>query len=182
MPKKSASGSGSIRQRKDGTWEGRYSAGYDPGTGNRIRKSVYAPTQKEVRQKLVDKELVRKGLVLDDPEVLSAMECRKDGGYRFLPLKVAKTTGQISGEALVSAQRLGRLQKHIERVLEDICKEMAMGNIAADPFWRGNDKNACRFCEYGAACHFEQGRGEDCRRWVPTLSVGQFWGQIEQED
>lgn len=52
MPKKSASGSGSIRQRKDGTWEGRYSAGYDPGTGNRIRKSVYAPTQKEVRQKL----------------------------------------------------------------------------------------------------------------------------------
>lgn len=52
MPKKSASGSGSIRQRKDGTWEARYSAGYDPGTGNRIRKSVYAPTQKEVRQKL----------------------------------------------------------------------------------------------------------------------------------
>lgn len=52
MPKKSASGSGSIRQRKDGTWEARYSAGYDLGTGNRIRKSVYAPTQKEVRQKL----------------------------------------------------------------------------------------------------------------------------------
>jgi len=136
----------------------------------------------ETRQKLVDKELVRRGLVLDDPDVLSAMENRGDGGYRFLPLKVSKSTGQISGEALVSAQRLGRLQKHVQRVLEEICKEMAMGNIQADPFWRGPEKNACRFCEYAAACHFEQGRKGDFRRWVPTVSAQHFWERIEQEE
>ena len=56
MPRKSntraAQGSGTIRQRADGTWEARFVAGHDPGTGKPVRKSVYAKTQKEVRQKL----------------------------------------------------------------------------------------------------------------------------------
>jgi len=56
MPKKknsrSASGAGSIRQRKDGRWEGRYSAGRDPGTGRQVQKSVYGDTQREVVDKL----------------------------------------------------------------------------------------------------------------------------------
>lgn len=49
---RAAQGSGSIRQREDGTWEARYVVGRDPGTGRQIRKSVYAKSQKEVRQKL----------------------------------------------------------------------------------------------------------------------------------
>ena len=56
MPRKSntraAHGSGTIRQRADGTWEARFVVGHDPGTGKPVRKSVYAKTQKEVRQKL----------------------------------------------------------------------------------------------------------------------------------
>ena len=56
MPRKSntkrASGSGTIRQRKDGTWEGRYTPGRDTGTGKQIQKSVYGKTQEEVRKKL----------------------------------------------------------------------------------------------------------------------------------
>ncbi|MCL2311358.1 MAG: site-specific integrase, partial [Firmicutes bacterium] len=56
MPKRknsrNASGSGSVRQRKDGKWEGRYSNGVSPGTGKPIRKSVYGATQREVVDKL----------------------------------------------------------------------------------------------------------------------------------
>ena len=55
MPRKStrnAQGSGTIRQRPDGLWEARFVTGIDPKTGKGIRKSVYAKTQKEVRQKL----------------------------------------------------------------------------------------------------------------------------------
>lgn len=49
---KQASGAGSIRKRNDGTWEGRFCVGRDPGSGKLIRKSVYGKTQKEVREKL----------------------------------------------------------------------------------------------------------------------------------
>lgn len=55
MPRKqnrSAQGGGTIRQRADGRWEGRYTVGRDPGTGKQIQKSIYGRTQKEVRQRL----------------------------------------------------------------------------------------------------------------------------------
>lgn len=56
MPRKSntraAQGSGTIRQRKDGRWEARYTVGRDPGTGKQVQRSVYGTTQQEVRKKL----------------------------------------------------------------------------------------------------------------------------------
>lgn len=39
MPKKRANGEGSLRKRKDGRWEGRYTAGNDPATGKPIHKA-----------------------------------------------------------------------------------------------------------------------------------------------
>ncbi|MBQ7727610.1 MAG: tyrosine-type recombinase/integrase family protein [Clostridia bacterium] len=58
MPKKAnkankrANGDGSIRQRKDGSWEARFITGTDPVTGKPIRKSIYAKTKPEIAEKL----------------------------------------------------------------------------------------------------------------------------------
>lgn len=49
---RAAQGGGTIRQRKDGRWEARYTAGRDPGTGKQVQRSVYGATQQEVRKKL----------------------------------------------------------------------------------------------------------------------------------
>ena len=54
MSKRRANGEGSIRKRKDGRWEGRYTAGYDPVTGKRIIRNVLGKTQAEVRRKLAE--------------------------------------------------------------------------------------------------------------------------------
>ena len=52
MAKKRANGEGSIRRRKDGRWEGRYTAGHDPETGKAVYKNVLGKTQAEVKEKL----------------------------------------------------------------------------------------------------------------------------------
>lgn len=49
---RNAQGNGSIRKRKDGTWEARYTVGRDMRTGKQTQKSVYGKTQQEVRKKL----------------------------------------------------------------------------------------------------------------------------------
>lgn len=49
---RNAQGAGTIRQRKDGRWEARYTIGRDGGTGKQIQKSLYGKTQKEVSKKL----------------------------------------------------------------------------------------------------------------------------------
>ena len=52
MGKKRANGEGSIRKRKDGRWEGFYTAAYDPATGKQKIKNVLGKTQAEVKEKL----------------------------------------------------------------------------------------------------------------------------------
>lgn len=59
MARKSAAGTGTIRKKtvtrngKNYTfWEARYTAGYDPGTGKQIQRSITGKTQKEVSKKL----------------------------------------------------------------------------------------------------------------------------------
>ena len=52
MAKRRANGEGNIRKRKDGRWEGRYTAGRNPETGRAIYKNVLGKTQAEVKQKL----------------------------------------------------------------------------------------------------------------------------------
>ena len=136
-------------------------------------------TDEELEKKRLEK-LRRSGLVLDEPEVLAAMEEPGEAGIRFLPVKVNKA-GAITGEALVSAERLGKLARHTGRILEEIGRELAAGNIAADPFWRGPDHNACQWCEYAAACHFEEGRGGDRRRFLPAVRGEEFWQAVAKE-
>ena len=50
--KRTANGSGCIRLRKDGRWEGIYSIPATDGAGKYVRKSVYGKTQEDVRKKL----------------------------------------------------------------------------------------------------------------------------------
>lgn len=131
------------------------------------------------RQQLLDKELVRRGLILEEEGVVEAME-HGEKGLRFLPLRVSARTGKISGDALVSAQKLGRLKKHTQQILAQICREIAGGNIDADPFWRGPAKNACQYCEFFQACQFEE--PVDWRRWVPSVKNSDFWDWLAQAE
>ena len=139
-----------------------------------------AMTEAERRQ-AVDKELRRKGLLLDEAPVLTAMEHPGPEGIRFLPVRVSSRTGAITGEALVSAERLGRLERHIGAILREIGAELAAGNIAADPFWRGSQQNACQWCDYAAACQFEDGRGSDRKRYLPTVRGADFWKNLDKQ-
>lgn len=59
MGRKAAAGTGTIRKKtvtRSGKqyiyWEARFTAGYDPGTGKQVQRSITGKTQKEVAQKL----------------------------------------------------------------------------------------------------------------------------------
>lgn len=52
MARRRARGEGSIRKRKDGRWEGRYTVGRDEETGKFIYRNVLAKTQTECKNKL----------------------------------------------------------------------------------------------------------------------------------
>ena len=119
-------------------------------------------------QKMRDKLLRRQGLILDDPEVLAAME-HTSGTYRFLPISTVR-----SGDYLVSPEQMNALDEYITDALRQAAGELAAGNIDADPYWHNADKNPCRWCDYRAACHFEEGCG-DARRYRRGIKASEFW-------
>ena len=125
------------------------------------------------------RQLRRSGLVLAEPEVLRAMEHESLEEPHYLPLRVGRD-GQLSG-SLASAARLGKLGQYVERQLRDIAWELRQGNIDADPWCRSEDDSFCKYCQWAAACHFQDGRDGDHLRYVLPVKPEEFWQMIEEE-
>lgn len=132
------------------------------------------------RRREADKALRRSGLLLRDEEVLWAMEQWGADGPRFLPLRVGKG-GALSGDSLATAEQWGRLEKRLENLLREMGREIGQGDIDADPYLKGGGQTACDFCDFAQACHFEEGRGGDCRRYLYSVRGKAFWERKEGE-
>ncbi len=141
-------------------------------------RDVLLPGSREMdepsRLRAADKALRRSGLLLRDEEVLRAMEPWDEGGPRFLPVRVSRA-GAISGDSLATAEQWGILHRRLHDLLREMGQELAAGDIDADPYWKGSGHTACDFCDFAQACHFEEGRGGDRRRFLYSVSGKEFW-------
>ena len=117
------------------------------------------------------RQLRRQGLVLDEAPVLEAME-RAGAGSRFLPNRP---------EFRVSREQLDELDRFVTHTLRRAAGELAAGDISADPFWRDGEHNACRWCDYRAACHFEPECG-DRVRYRRKLEGKEFWSWLSRRE
>lgn len=119
--------------------------------------------------------LRRSGLVLDDADVLHAME----HGDEPVRIPVKWKNGEPTGESLASAERLGLLSGKIRDTLSSLATEISRGSIAADPYYKGAQEHACLYCEYVDACRFNDGEGGDKRRYLPKLAASRIWNELE---
>ena len=118
----------------------------------------------------------RSGLLLEDADVLAAME----RGETPLYLPVSFKNGVYSGDALASAEQLGQLARHIDETLRALAKELRAGAMAADPWYRSQTESACTFCDYAAACHFNE--HDDRIRYVTKLKPEQIWEKMAAKE
>ena len=133
-----------------------------------------SPEEGEAEEKRRE-EIRRSGLVLEDMELLEAWEHGEDKQY--IPVKFR--SGKPSAESLASLERMGILRRHIERSLRGMARQLRQGSIAADPYYRSQQENACLNCDYYDACHFSQGEnGESCR-YTPKLSGEKVWALLD---
>lgn len=124
------------------------------------------------------KALRRTGLLLDQPEVLQAMEHEALTEPQFLPIRVNRS-GTLSG-SIASASQLGRLGQYVESLLHSIAREMRDGVIDADPCCRNESDSFCRFCPFASVCHFEDGRDSDHLRYIQSVKPEVFWAELDE--
>jgi len=121
-----------------------------------------------------EKEWKRKGLLLDDDQVLQAMEDYDK------PLRLnytLKKDGARSGD-LADRRQLRLLKAYVYTLLSNLVDEIGSGNVDPNPYTRGNAHNACSFCPYGAICHPAY---VEERRNYKTMTAQRFWTEVEKE-
>lgn len=127
----------------------------------------------------IQKELRRSGLVLEDAQVLRAMEHDALEKPVYLPITLKKD-GTIT-DGVATAHELGRLGRYTEHLLKQIAGELARGNVDADPAYRTPQDGACRWCAYASACYFRPGNGTDRRRILKKASPAEVWQNIDEQ-
>lgn len=129
-------------------------------------------------EKDLQKELRRSGLILQDPEVLQAMEHSALEKPIYLPISVKKDGTVTDGVA--SLEQLGKLGKYTDHLLRQIARELAQGNVDADPINLGQ-RSPCENCAYVSACYFRNGSGRDRQRYIKKRKADEVWETIDRE-
>ncbi len=127
----------------------------------------------EEAEKKRSREWRREGLLLEDAQILKAME----PGDQIKRLNYSvKKDGSLSGD-LASREQFRLLEGYVFRVLGRLVEQIASGDVTPNPYTRG-DHGACTWCPYGTICHKEEVQG---RRNYKTMSAQRFWDEVGKE-
>ena len=93
------------------------------------------------------------GILIDDMEILTAMEKNLEG--KFIPVKLKKDGGFYSGSSVARLETMGRLLSCAADVASKLAGEIKSGKIAKNPY--KCDVNSCNFCDLAPFCRYESG-------------------------
>lgn len=122
-----------------------------------------------------DKMLTRRGMLLNDAEVISAME-HTDGSYKYLPVRQT-ADGILSGDVCSSSQ-LQDLDSFAMKKLADMVDDIAGGEVKANPISRGPNRTTCKYCPMRFACH-KDACGVSYR-YKAQVTAEEFWSKIKK--
>lgn len=103
----------------------------------------------------------RKGILLMDPAVISAMEDFPDKP-QYLPITIAKD-GAWTGN-LMDTGSFERLRDFVFRKLGELADELKSGVVTPNPLIHTETEGACQWCDFKDLCHADFVRHETRRR------------------
>ncbi len=105
-------------------------------------------TEAEVYEKAAG-TLKRKGLLLNDEEVLRLMEKKLEGKY--IPVQLNKNGTLSTSRSLHSLEELGALMDQVTETVKRLAVEMKAGHAFCRPLKDG-DHDPCRYCPHKTIC------------------------------
>ena len=131
-------------------------------------------TSPEDAEKLKLEQFRMNGLLLDDEDVLSAMEPGLGGV--FIPVKAQKSG--YSTSSLATLAEIGAIRGHIEKLLCDMSDELLRGEIGAVPSDSAG-KLPCAYCRYADVCRRP---ADGASRPVLAMKKEEFYHAIKEAD
>ena len=125
-------------------------------------KNIY-PGREAMEERMEDAYKLE-GIVLDDMDLIDAMDTEIGGASKVLPIKYVKKNGTYSGSSggyLFSQEEFEELSAQVDRQVDRICREICDGKIDIRPKkekkkdMEGNYKTSCKYCSYKSICMFD---------------------------
>lgn len=125
-------------------------------------KSIY-PGREAMEERMEDAYKLE-GIVLDDMDLIDAMDTEIGGASKVLPIKYVKKNGTYSGSSggyLFSREEFEELSAQVDLQVDRICREICDGKIDIRPKkekkkdMEGNHKTSCKYCSYKSICMFD---------------------------
>lgn len=99
-------------------------------------------------EKASRRQLRMNGLVLNDSEIIQAMEAGAKG--EFIPASLKKDGTPDSRSSVLSRPQLQEVLEYSKRLIASMGRELSQGEAAAKPNMK--NRSACQYCPYGAVC------------------------------
>ena len=109
-----------------------------------------AARDEESYEKEVMKKLRMDGLVLEDSDILSAMDASYAQGSTVIPVKITSKGVFDTHSKVATASEFASISKHAKRTVKKLCSEILGGVSKVSP-----TKNACTYCEMKPLCGFD---------------------------
>ena len=125
-------------------------------------KNIY-PGREALEERMEDAYKLE-GIVLDDMDLIDAMDTEIGGASKVLPIKYVKKNGTYSGSSggyLFSREEFEELSAQVDLQVDRICREICDGKIDIRPKkekkkdMEGNYKTSCKYCSYKSICMFD---------------------------
>lgn len=125
-------------------------------------KNIY-PGREAMEERMEDAYKLE-GIVLDDMDLIDAMDTEIGGASKVLPIKYVKKNGTYSGSSggyLFDREEFEELSAQVDRQVDRICREICDGKIDIRPKkekkkdMEGNYKTSCKYCSYKSICMFD---------------------------
>lgn len=98
---------------------------------------------------LINKKLVRNGLLLNDEEILTAMENRLSGQY--IPIKLTKSGAVTKTKSLATLEDFGKIFNQVADTIKRIGGELKKGSADAIPY-ETPKISPCKYCTMKPIC------------------------------
>ena len=107
----------------------------------------YGADEDSIRREVL-KEYRMRGVVLDDEDVITAMEHDKKGVY--IPVTFKGDTVSAGEESLATLEQMGAIFRRIDFLLKQMAEALFDGEVGAVPL--KGEYDGCQYCRYSAVC------------------------------
>ncbi len=130
-------------------------------------------------EKASRRQLRMSGLVLDDQEIIRAMEAGAKG--EFIPAALKKDGTADSRSSVLEAGRLEMVMVYAKRLIASMARKLEQGVAEAKPHMKNH--NSCQYCPYGPVCGQELGsRDVESEKLSPAEAMEKIEGILKGEN